>query len=106
MKRSTWIAVILAAAIGWIAPGCGDDDDSGGDGGPSDTDDDADAGVDCAEQPTACEDIGEDADAQLFGCCFDNTVYWCDTGELYNSDCDTAGAVCDYNASQDAMWCM
>lgn len=105
MRRTTWIAVISAAAIGWIAPGCGDDDNGGGDAGPSDTDY-ADAGVDCEEQPEACADIGQDADAQLFGCCFGNVVYWCDSGELYSSDCTTAGAVCDYNATQGAMWCM
>jgi hypothetical protein len=103
MQRGTWLPVVLIAAFGILATGCSDEGSGGAvDSGP----DDADAGVDCVELPADCLDIGEDAETQYFGCCFENSVFWCDNGEFLQSDCTDVGSTCGYYSQLEAMWCL
>jgi hypothetical protein len=128
------LATALAAAgIGCGSSAAGDcfgrDCDAGGDtGGDTDTDADTDVDadsdadsdtgtatdtdtnppehVDCEAEPLACEDIGETEEAQYFGCCFEGSVYFCQTGVLGSIDCDQQGYSCGYSESFEVMDCV
>ena len=101
MRRS--IGIVLVAAVSLCLAGCSDEKS----GGASDSGiDDADAGVECDELPADCLDLGEDAETQYFGCCFENTVFWCDDGEFHSSDCTDVGSTCGYYSQLEAMWCV
>lgn len=106
---------------GWKIPEWDPDSDSGSDSeseSDADTDDetDSDTGVDtehyiaCDGQPEACEDIGVDEDEQFYGCCFEETVYWCqDYGGSWLmvwKNCEAQGLDCGYLAEQGFLWCV
>lgn len=104
MDRRLCSRITLVAVIALIGAGCGGDDDSGD---PVDAGaDDSDAGVDCEDQPAECLEIGEDAETQFVGCCFENSVYWCESGEFLSTDCSEDGSTCAFNSQLEAMWCM
>jgi hypothetical protein len=65
----------------------------------------ADAGVECESQPSSCEDLG-DEQAQHFGCCFEGSVYWCESGTLESIDCAAGGYLCGYSETGDFMDCI
>ena len=48
----------------------------------TDTSTEAPEHVDCEDEPVACEDIGDTEESQYFGCCFEETVYFCQSGIL------------------------
>jgi hypothetical protein len=97
---------------GWELPPW--DPDGGGDEG-GDADADADTGPDpetyvaCDGEPASCEDIGATEDEQLYGCCLDGTVYWCQQyGEqwlLVWKDCAALGLACGYVDEVGYLWC-
>jgi hypothetical protein len=64
----------------------------------------------CNGTPSTCADIGADQDAQYYGCCDGETVYWCDdqsgAWEIHDADCASQNQTCAYEASYDAMWCI
>jgi len=62
--------------------------------------------VDCEEQPEECADIGETEEAQYFGCCFEGSVYFCQSGILESIDCEQQGYVCGYSESFEVMDCV
>jgi len=102
----------------WLIPAWSPDSDSDADAdSDSDADDtESDTGVDteglviCDELPTECADVGVDEDAQFYGCCFGDTVYWCqDLGQdwlLVWKDCAALGLSCAYLAELDYLWCI
>ncbi|MCP4677240.1 MAG: hypothetical protein GY854_17345 [Deltaproteobacteria bacterium] len=72
----------------------------------TDADTDADADVYCSSEPSTCEDIGPDEATQYFGCCYNNTVYYCTSGTFGSADCTTESLTCSYSETEDAMWCL
>jgi hypothetical protein len=64
----------------------------------------------CGGTPTRCGDLGSDEPAWLFGCCDNNTRWWCEFDgtdwSLRVEACATTARVCDYDASAKAMRCM
>lgn len=65
--------------------------------------------VACASTPIECDDIGPDEDAQYYGCCDGDTVYWCqDEGgswTMLSDDCASQGLDCVYSAQWQSMYC-
>jgi len=103
MVRATRLGTVFVAVAMLLFNGCKDESSDGSsDSGP----DEGDAGAECQELPEACEDVGEDIETQYFGCCFENSVYWCDDGQFYSTDCTEGGSTCAYNSQLEAMWCM
>lgn len=66
--------------------------------------------VGCYGMPLACEDIGPDQATQLYGCCYGETVYWCDdeggTWGLHDYACAQFGQTCGYSTDYDSMYCL
>ncbi len=65
----------------------------------------------CSVVPKSCQDIGASADAQGYGCCADNFVYYCDPDDaggmtLNYNDCANKNRVCGYKSSISAMGCI
>ena len=65
--------------------------------------------VPCNGVPTDCAGVGPDEDAQYYGCCLGDLVYWCDdqsgTWELSWHDCSEEQQTCKYAADFDSMYC-
>jgi len=103
------------------APGCGDDgddDDTSADGDTdTDTDSDADSDGDtdtnpwsCGGLPVTCDDIGSGWDELTYGCCWDNTVYWCGIVDqewvMQSQDCDEIDKTCADSPEDGYVWCV
>ena len=112
-------AVSMLALVALLAvwSGCGDDDsssDAGTDGGgDSDTDGDGDSDtspVSCGGLPDDCDDIGSSAEDKFYGCCWDNTVYWCGVLEqewvMQSQDCDELDMTCAHFEAEGYVWCI
>jgi hypothetical protein len=102
---------------GWLIPEWESDSDSGSDSATDEaTDTGIDTGIDtegyvaCDGEPVGCEDIGEDEEAQFYGCCYDNAVYWCQEYGLswlmVWKDCGALGLDCALLAEQGFLWCI
>jgi hypothetical protein len=125
------LGILATVGIGCgssVAEDCfGRDCDAGGDtdadtdaDGDSDSDGDSDTGtgtdtdsstqhaehVDCEAEPLLCEDIGSGEQEQYFGCCFEGSVYFCQSGVLDSIDCEAQGYVCGYSESFEVMDCV
>jgi len=72
----------------------------------TDTSTNAPEHVDCAEQPQTCEDVGATEQEQYFGCCFEGSVYFCQSSVLDAIDCEEQGYVCGYSESFEVMDCV
>ena len=48
----------------------------------------------CNSQPTSCDDIGSTVEEQFYGCCFNNSVYWCESSQLGSEDCSLYELTC------------
>ena len=62
----------------------------------------------CLSLPQDCDEIGADEDVQYFGCCWANTVYWCDPsmGDVVQSEECSSTQSCGYSYEYDGLWCI
>ena len=62
----------------------------------------------CLWEPTGCADIAVDEDDQYFGCCWANTVYWCDSGygDAVQSEPCSSTETYGYSEEEEVLWCL
>lgn len=113
--------LVLIASLATVAvvPGCGDDDGDGDAGADTDSDADSDTDTDgdtdtdpvsCGGLPQTCDDIGSGWDELTYGCCWDNTVYWCgildEEWVMQSQDCDEMDKTCAHSEAEGYVWCI
>jgi hypothetical protein len=66
--------------------------------------------VTCGVKPTKCADVGPSQQSQYYGCCLNNTAYWCEDDNgiwtFKSQSCDSSGMTCGYDAQYQALFCV
>ena len=62
--------------------------------------------VTCNGQPATCDDIGTSEEA-FMGCCYNDSVYFCDeAGEFGSYDCTVGGGTCGFSVEDQFHDCL
>ena len=93
------VALLLAPAGCWIDDTIAVEVDAGSDGGAKSANN---VNGFCFAEPGSCADLTPADESLGEHCCFDNTAYWCEGGEIVWKDCESS---CQYESSGDHILC-
>jgi hypothetical protein len=106
------IAIWMLVAASWAAGGChhvGPTEEGEADGGSEDSDDEDDpggyGGYECDGKPGSCAQISAGEGGQQVGCCWNETAYWCESGNLKHQSCG-GGEECRYDPVTNWVRCL